>query len=302
MTPAARRLVLVACGLIVTGVLAAGAGLVAVPTVMSGGVKPVVPRAVLDAARTGTENLPPRLVAKPVRMTVEGFGSWALLDRVTGALAGSANMNEPNTAESMIKPWIVADYLRTAASKGASVPDSLLRQASAAIRDSDDQAAETLFRLGGRDAVVRRLIAICGLQHTTVASGRWADTRIPASDAVRMGACLADGRAAGPQWTDWLLAEMRQVRGGVADQPPGYCCTGGGRWGIIDGLPPEWTPQVAIKNGWTPIWAEGLWHVNCLAIHPEWVLCVQMRYPIRRGLQYGADVCRSVTEQLLTRH
>jgi hypothetical protein len=119
-----------------------------------------------------------------------------------------------------------------------------------------------------------------------------------AEDAVKMGLCVADGRAAGPQWTKYVLSEMRQVRGGVKDQPPGFEPTGGGRWGIIDGLPADVVPTVSIKNGWTPL-KDGLWHVNCLAVQDEFVLAVQVRYPISKGLQYGADVCRSVTQQLV---
>ena len=234
------------------------------------------------------------------------FWSWALLDRRTGAVTGSARAAETNTTESMIKAWLVSDYLRRAAEQGRTPDQATLARLSTAIRDSNDDAAQWAYRQGGGDAVVKRLISMCGLTDTTVRSGWWSLTRMSARDAVRMGECIADGRAAGPKWTDWVLSEMRQVRGSIGDQ---QAKSGGGRWGIIDALPAEMAGSVAIKNGWTPQGYDGRWHVNCLAIGDGWVLAVQARYPfgewpdgsaVPTGLDEGARICRSVAEQLLT--
>jgi hypothetical protein len=47
------------------------------------------------------------------------FSAWTLLDRATGEATGSSNAgSERNTVESMIKPWLAADYLRLAAESG----------------------------------------------------------------------------------------------------------------------------------------------------------------------------------------
>jgi hypothetical protein len=242
---------------------------------------------------------PPTLAAQPVSVRVNGFLSWALLDRATGKVDGSANVTATNSTESMIKIWLVSDYLRRSAEKRRKPTAERLKQASLAIRDSNDVTANSLYLAGGGNAVVRRMIAICDLTDTKVYNGWWSRTRISARDAVRMGECVADGRAAGPQWTKWVLAEMRSVRGTTAKRDQKEK-SGGGRWGIIDGLPAEIVEQgVAIKNGWTPIAADGNWHLNCLAVGREWVLAVLMRYPIRLGLVYGANVCRRVAEQLV---
>jgi hypothetical protein len=93
---------------------------------------------------------------------------------------------------------------------------------------------------------------------------------------------------------------MRQVRGGVNAKPIN-ASTGGGRWGIIDGLPASLAQQASIKNGWTFIYADNLWHVDCLAILPGSVLSVMVRYQGSQdpaGLQIGANICASVTRQL----
>jgi hypothetical protein len=230
----------------------------------------------------------PLLVPGPVSMQVPGFFSWAMLDRHTGAVVGSANdVNGTNTTESMIKTWITSDYLRLLG--GRQPTQQRLDELSRMIRDSDDGAAEDIYRVDGGDAVVHRMISICGLTDTRAHSGWWSMTQISARDAVRLGQCVADGQAAGPTWTAWVLDQMRQVEGE-------------GRFGIIDGLPADVAAQTSIKNGWTLIYADGLWHVNCLAVHDDFVLSVLTRYPGSLGLSYGAGVCKSVTSQLLTRH
>lgn len=218
--------------------------------------------------------------------------SWQYLDRGSGQSTGSENRDEfRSTTESMIKPWIVADYLRRVDQPSPARLDELSR----VIRDSDDNATEDIYRLGGTDAVVRRMISTCGLTHTGIEPYWWSLTTMTVTDAAKLGLCLADGRAAG-RWTDWLLGEMKQVRGGVDDQ---HGSTGGGRWGIIDGLPLSVVSDTAIKNGWTEHGSQ--WRVNCLAIHPEFVLAVMLSYPVDRGLAYGASQCAEIARQEVRR-
>lgn len=250
--------------------------------------------------------VPPTLAAAPVTVKVDnGFFSWALLDRRTGSISGAPNRAATNSTESMIKTWLVSDYLRRLG--GKSPPAAQLRNASLAIVDSDDNAAETLFRLGGGKPVIDRMITMCRLTDTEPVvppGGRsvwWSYTEMSAQDAVRMGECVKNGTAAGPRWTRWVLDEMTKVRGTTAARDQ-RTTSGGGRWGIVDGLPEEITDQgpIAIKNGWTMIYADGLWHVNCLAVADNWVLAVLLRYPQRQGLDYGAGICASVATQLVT--
>ncbi|NJC70295.1 serine hydrolase [Planosporangium thailandense] len=203
------------------------------------------------------------------------WDSWALLNRTTGAIVTGGD-DGTNSTESMIKAWIAADYLNGLHGAQPSAADTdLLRRM---IRDSDNDAAETLYLRRGNDAVIDRLVSTCGLTDTTVHHGWWSLTQTSARDAVRMGDCIADGKATNPKWTAWLLNEMRQVEGE-------------GNFGIV-----EVRPGVAIKNGWTD-WG-GYWHVNCLAVTDGWSLSVLTRYPDSLGLDHGAAVCRSVTQQL----
>jgi hypothetical protein len=248
------------------------------------------------------EAVPRLMEAGPVTVNTQGFWSWALLDRRKNQIDGSPNMAATNTTESMIKTWIVSDFLRRNAEQNKQPTANQLKMASLAILDSNDDAAQSLWVAGGGKAVIPRLISICKLTDTKGDSAsRWSLTQMSARDAVRMGVCIADGRAAGPKWTEWVLEQMRDVRGSVKQQ---QARQGGGRWGIIEGLPADVQPTASIKNGWTShtgSWiGDNMWHLNCLAIiGDEFVLAVESRFPISLGLAHGAGLCKSVTEQLV---
>lgn len=248
------------------------------------------------APTAGTEpesRAPPRPVAAapllsppPPTVPTDGFVGWAVLDLRTGAVTGSDNLAETSTTASMIKAWIAADYLRRTAENGDEPSQARLDQLTQVIRDSNNEHAETIFRELGRHESIERLISICALTDSRAVRNFWSNTQLSPRDTARMGACLADGRAAGPEWTDWLLDEMRAVRGN-------------GDFGIRHALPPGERSAVAIKNGWIIRDESGEWHVNCLAIGDGWTMGVQTRYPASRGLAYGAEICRSLAAEHL---
>lgn len=233
------------------------------------------------------------------------YAGWALLDRHTGTLTGSANRETgSNTTESMIKVWIAADWLRH---QGAGAPQAAVDELYQMIIHSDDTIAHKYYELNGGDASIAELMKTCRLRGTHLPSlpNSWSYTTMSPADAVRLGSCIATGTAAGPTWTAWLLKAMHDVQGGVTDQ---QAHTGGGHWGIVDALPAALAAQVSIKNGWTAQIYDHNWHVNCLAVHPDWVLAIEVRYPWTspdgnwqnaNNLQQGADACRLITKQLL---
>ncbi|MEU5903869.1 hypothetical protein ABZ780_05790 [Micromonospora sp. NPDC047467] len=268
------------------------------------------------AAPSPTPPPPPTLAAGPVSVAFKGqFFSWALMDRETGKISGSPNMTATSSTESMIKAWIVSDYLRQLGDKEPS--EALKKMAVTAIRDSNDGAANKVYAAAGGSykplpngqpsPVIQRAITICGLTDTKRGNvpkyeGYWSFTRMSPRDAVRLGDCIASGKAAGPKWTKWVLNEMSKVRGTTADKDQ-KSDSGGGRWGIIDGLPKSITAQgpVSMKNGWTPLNYDGNWHVTCLAVNDKWSLAVMLRYNYAKlPLDYGAQVCASVATQLVT--
>jgi hypothetical protein len=235
-----------------------------------------------------------------VSMAKGAVYSWALLDRKTGKITGSANFaTYHNTTESMVKAWLVSDFLRMKAAAGKTPTATELKYTSTAIRDSNDNSAQWLYLRDGGNASIQRLFKMCKLTDKPVLkSGWWSMTQLTARDAARMGRCIGDGVAAGPKYTAYVLNEMKHVRGTTAAKDQ-HAKTGGGHWGIIDGLPKILAADTSIKNGWTLIFADGKWHLNCLAIHPDWTLAVEVRYPGKLGLAYGANVCKSVAHQLV---
>jgi hypothetical protein len=284
--------------LMLTALLAVGAGVVGLNPagdLRSSLARPSATRAVEDAAEPPTvaeDSIRLDAPTRPIRIRGASLFGWALLDRISGALTGSANSNSVvNTVESMIKPWIAADYLRRLAD-GRRPSADVLDELATMIVDSNDPATEMYYQIGGGDAVVRRLIEICRLTGVAIEPTKWSWTRMTPQAAARYGACLADGRAAGSEWTPWILDAMKNVRGDVTDQTSGR--VQGGRWGIIDGLPPELARDVSIKNGWTS-YVDG-WHVNCLAVHPDWSLAVMVRMPTLRS---AAQACQDVARALV---
>lgn len=228
------------------------------------------------------------LAVRPANVNIDasGWWSWSLLDQRTGKIYGSKNMAGTSTTASLIKAWIGSDFLRRSAEQNETPTDLRMAQLTTMIRDSDNDAAEDLFDAVGRVASIKRLISMCRLTDSSASSaGGWSRTMLSARDTARMGACISDGRAAGPKWTKWMLNEMRQVRG-VGD------------FGIRKAFPATVQKTIAIKNGWVDRTAEQEYHVSCLAIGDGWTIGVMTKYPITRGYTYGAQICESVGEQL----
>jgi hypothetical protein len=238
---------------------------------------------------------PPPLPFRAANVTVDsvstqGFLSWALLDRRSGEIVGSANMTATTDTASMVKAWLASDYLRRAEEAGQTPSASRMADLEAMIRDSDNDAADRTYNANGKTASIDRLISMCGLTESKSVPGLWSNTIISARDTVRMGACIGDGKAAGDKYTPWVLDMMRKVRD-VGD------------FGIRKALPVAQQAQVAIKNGWLLRDEDGDWHTNCLAIGDTWVLSVMQRYPGQGNydadFQHTAGVCQKVAALLL---
>jgi len=212
--------------------------------------------------------------------------SWSLVDTADGRTVGSANSTTERTnAESSMKAWITTDYLRVAGERGRTVRASDRATIDAAIRKSDDQAAERLYRSIGADQVLRDLKTVCGVAVSTARRGYWSYAQITATDATNILDCVLDKAPTYPGG-DEIVTDLRSVAPDNA-------------FGIPQALPTG--TAVAVKNGWTAHSATGKWNVDCVASWDHYALAVLTRYPIGRQLDYGATVCRDVTTALLAR-
>ncbi|MFB9235000.1 hypothetical protein ACFFWC_05540 [Plantactinospora siamensis] len=255
--------------------------------VTTGTPKQPASRSERSAGAASPSALPPLEIAPAdVKVDATGWWSWAMQDTRTGKIYGSKNLGETNTTASMIKSWIAADFLRRSAERGETPSDARMDQVSTMIRDSDNDAAQDLWETIGGAPAIDRLIEICKLTDSSGYKNLWSNTRLSPRDITRLGKCIADGRAAGPKWTNYLLNEMRNVRGT-------------GDFGIRKAFPADEQKKIAIKNGWVDRQAVREYHVSCLAIGDGWTVGVMARYPINLDYTYGARICESVGRQLL---
>jgi hypothetical protein len=279
---------------VVAAAFAAVAGLRFVPgsplaaSAASHGVPPSKTPSGSPSAPTPTPEAttPPPLAIRPttVRLDRVGWWAWAMLDTRTGEIHGSRNMAGTSTTASLIKAWIAADLLRRSAEAGETPSKLQMDQLTVMIRDSDNNAAQALWGVVGKQRSTERMVEICGLTES-VPHPNWSLTRLSPRDVARLGACIADGRAAGSKWTKFLLKEMRLVRG-VGD------------FGIRKAFPPAEAKTISIKNGWVVRDNEGNYHVNCLAIGDGWTMGVMTRYPAKLDYTYGAETCEEIARQL----
>lgn len=231
-----------------------------------------------------TAESPATIAVPTVDIAVEGWVSWALLDRATGVMFCSENSTEQSNTASMIKSWLAADYLRRTAERGSKPGTQKLSDLSEMIRDSENEPASEVYAELGRSATITRMNALCGT--SAKAGDGFGKTQMSAQDACQLAHHLGDGSAAGPQWTDWLLNEMRNVRGD-------------GDFGIRKAFPQAEQPEIAIKNGWDTWSPTDDWTVNCLALTQAWAMAVLTRYPENLGMEHGMSVTESVAAQLI---
>jgi hypothetical protein len=217
------------------------------------------------------------------------FVGWAIMDLNTGQITGSDNYAQLSTTASMIKAWLVADFLQ----QHGAVPDDpeRLHQLSAMIRESHNQYTHDLFAELGGDESIQRLISRCGLTDAEAVPWYWSNTRLSPRDTARMGACLANGRAAGDApgtggRTDWLIEEMRNV------EP-------WGAFGIPEAFPQGERDGIAVKNGWVIRSATDEYHVSCMAFGDGWSMGVLTRFPAELGYLHGGEICRQLAEEHL---
>lgn len=263
---------------LITLTVAATLTLTAVTPANSAQLAPVRALHRLPAA-TATPPAPPPPAPAPA-VPADTWASWAYLNIPTGHTT-TGGQPGTNSTESMIKAGIAVDYLHGLETAGRDPDGRELDLLTRMIRDSDDQAAQTLYLARGGDAATRRIIDGCALTHTTITPNWWSKTQLDAADAARLGACVQTGRLASRRWSDWVLDQMRQVRGE-------------GRFGLVDV-----DPGAAIKNGWTLRVDDGLWHVNCLGVTDRWAVAVLLRYPGSRGLGYGSTTCTRIADEIL---
>ncbi|BCB86370.1 hypothetical protein Psuf_036830 [Phytohabitans suffuscus] len=152
------------------------------------------------------------LAVRPAKVTIDasGWWAWAMIDRRTGKVYGSSNMSQTNTTASLIKSWIGADYLRRAAESGQTPSSARMQQVTIMIRDSDNEAAQSLWEAVGGSASIGRLVKTCKLTDSSAYKNMWSNTRL--SPATPPGWACASRTAAPPVLSGRSGCSTRCVR------------------------------------------------------------------------------------------
>lgn len=130
------------------------------------------------------------------------WASWALFDQLTGRWYYDPRVAQVNNTESMIKVWVAADLLRAVQQQGrttlSAYEHSLI---SRMIRNSDDQATETVYRARGGNAVIQRMISICKLTDTYIGkTNRWSWTKMSSGTRSSWGCASCRAATCGRRW------------------------------------------------------------------------------------------------------
>ncbi|MDR3070735.1 MAG: class A beta-lactamase-related serine hydrolase [Propionibacteriaceae bacterium] len=160
---------------------------------------------------------------------------------------------------SMIKPMIVLMALRKAAADGGTPTNEQLELAAKAIRESDNDAASTLWEYAGGADAYQALAADLGMENTHRQDGKpdWSWTWTTPEDQVALVTALAEGNAALPdsdrEFVFNLMAEVKE------DQT----------WGVgtprLNAETAKDALEVHLKNGWVQFKSsDGLWAVNSM--------------------------------------
>jgi beta-lactamase class A len=174
--------------------------------------------------------------------------SVAVLDPETGRTA-EANGDSEYVSASIAKVDILAALLLKAQDEGRDLTAAERTSASAMIRQSDNDAATTLWKEVGGAAGLEAANVRLGLTETTPSAESWGLTTTTVGDQVELLVALTEEASA-------LDADSRAYAVGLMES-----VTTDQAWGVSAAADEGTT---ALKNGWLPRTATGLWVVNSI--------------------------------------
>ncbi|MGW9495607.1 serine hydrolase [Streptomyces prasinus] len=181
--------------------------------------------------------------------------SVGVLDPVSGA--GVRHGDRAFVTASVVKVGILVALLLEAQDAGRVLTGEERSHAAAMIGRSDNDAASALWRSGGRAAGLDAAHARLGLTGTEGGDGpRWGLTRTTVADQLLLLRQVF-GAPADSELTAASRAYVRQLMERVVPEQA---------WGVpvVADAPPPGGAAWAVKNGWVPRDATGLWVVNSI--------------------------------------
>jgi len=195
-----------------------------------------------------------RLAAALTRVLRDHAGRVAVgvTDQATGVTAIYHGTGSFDTA-SIVKADILAVLLLQLQQAGASIGAADRQLAARMIEDSDNAAASALWNAVGGGPGLEAGNAVLGLKQTVPGpGGYWGLTTTTVTDQLR------------------LLADLTSARSPLSTAARGYELSlmhnveAGQNWGVTAAASAGTRP--AVKNGWLPVGARGLWVINSIGV------------------------------------
>ncbi|WP_346012383.1 serine hydrolase [Streptomyces sp. SID3343] len=215
-----------------------------------------------------------------------GHLSVAVFDPATGEIASSGGERTYVTA-SIVKVDILAALLLRAQDEGRSLTAAERTTAAAMIRNSDNTATDTLWGSIGGAAALRAANVRLGLTETVPTEASWGLTATTVGDQVRLlNAVTADSSAL----TARSRAYIEDLMTSVADDQA---------WGVSTVA--DAGTDTALKNGWLPRDATGLWVINSIGrvTHDGRTLMVAVLSDDQASMAAGIDQVEAVVEAVV---
>ncbi len=176
--------------------------------------------------------------AAPPRVPAGTTASWLVFDRKAGKAVATRYAHRKFRSASVIKILMAIDFLE----RREDVSPADARLLKVMLRQSDDDAASTLWDRGGKGAIVTRMARKLRLPDTTpppaTHPGFWGYVSLSVHDIVRTYRYLLD--TAEPRVRDTILGHLRKAAPCGSD---GFDQT----FGIPDAVPRPF----AVKQGWS---------------------------------------------------
>ncbi|MGW1997034.1 serine hydrolase [Embleya sp. NPDC001921] len=180
---------------------------------------------------------------------IAGNLSVAILDPAGGEPVGY-NTDRSYVTASIVKVDILAALLLRTQQEHRALTTAERATAAAMIEHSDNDAADTLWSAIGGAAGLRTANTTLGLTETEPTGLSWGLTRTTATDQVRLlDAITAIDSPLDAGSRAYLADLMTSVEDGQT-------------WGVATAADRDTTP--ALKNGWLPRDATGLWVINSI--------------------------------------
>ncbi|MGC0421914.1 serine hydrolase [Embleya sp. AB8] len=248
--------------LVVSRSRAEPASYTATPTAPATGTEPTEP-ALPPSTTPGTARAaapqPPPTTAVPAVSAASALAaalpaltgnlSVAILDPATGERAGY-NDEHPYVTASIVKVDILATLLLQAQQDHRALTADERATAATMIQNSDNDAADTLWSAIGGPAGLRTANTTLGLTETEPIGASWGLTETTAADQLRLLDAIT---ATDSPLTAASRAYLAGLMTSIEDDQI---------WGVSTAADPDTTP--ALKNGWLPRDATGLWVINSI--------------------------------------